>query len=97
MQVTVPRARCTSALARHDGEELLYVLSGTLNLIFEDETHTLEAKDSAHFDARIPHRLVALGKDDVGNSRRGLRREPRRCWRKLIDSYFLRTRGRVFS
>ncbi len=65
VQVTVPRNRRTKAFARHNGEELLYVLSGTLNLIFENATHTLEAKDSAHFDARIPHRLMALGDDDA--------------------------------
>ena len=65
MQVTVPRERGTKPFARHNGEELLYVLSGTLDLIFENETHTLKAKDSAHFDARIPHRLVAVGNRDA--------------------------------
>jgi quercetin dioxygenase-like cupin family protein len=65
VQVTVPRRRTSKAFARHRGEELLYVLSGTLKLIFEKETHILEAKDSAHFDARNPHRLVALGDCDA--------------------------------
>jgi len=65
MQVTVARARRAKTFARHNGEELLYVLSGTLNLIFETETHTLQTKDSAHFDARIPHRLVAVGDHDA--------------------------------
>lgn len=65
VQVTVPHQRRTRTFARHNGEELLYVLSGTLNLIFENETHTLEAKDSAHFDARSRHRLVAVGDQDA--------------------------------
>jgi transcriptional regulator with XRE-family HTH domain len=65
MQVTVARKRRTRVFVRHNGEELLYVLSGTLNLIFENETHTLRAKDSAHFDARIPHRLLAVGDRDA--------------------------------
>ena len=41
VHVTVPRRRRQTALARHDGEELLYVLSGTLNLVFEHESHVL--------------------------------------------------------
>jgi transcriptional regulator with XRE-family HTH domain len=63
--VTVPHRRRQAALSRHDGEELLYVLSGTLNLGFDHESHTLHPGDSAHFDARIPHRLSATGPDDA--------------------------------
>ena len=63
--VTVPRRRRQGALARHDGEELLYLLSGTLNLVFEHEIHTLQPGDSAHFDARVPHRLTAIGDRDA--------------------------------
>jgi transcriptional regulator with XRE-family HTH domain len=65
VHVTVPRRRRRSALARHEGEELLYVLSGTLNLVLENELHTLQAGDSAHFDACVPHRLTAVGDRDA--------------------------------
>jgi transcriptional regulator with XRE-family HTH domain len=65
VHVTVPRRRRQAALSRHDGEELLYVLSGSLNLGFEHESHTLHQGDSAHFDARVPHRLSAAGADDA--------------------------------
>lgn len=65
VHVTVPRRRRQTALARHDGEELLYVLSGTLNLVFEHESHVLSPGDAAHFDARMPHRLSAAGAGDV--------------------------------
>jgi quercetin dioxygenase-like cupin family protein len=65
VHVTVPRRRRQAALSRHDGEELLYVLSGALNLGFEHESHTLHQGYSAHFDARIPHRLSAAGADDA--------------------------------
>jgi transcriptional regulator with XRE-family HTH domain len=65
MHVTVPRRRRKTALARHDGEELLYVLSGALDLVLDHEIHTLQAGDSAHFDARIPHRLSAIGDRDA--------------------------------
>ena len=65
MHVTVPHSRRRTALAHHDGEELLYVLKGSLDLIFEHETHLLEPGDSAHFDARLPHRLAAAGIGDT--------------------------------
>ncbi len=65
VHVTVPRRRRQTALARHDGEELLYVLSGSLNLVFEHEIHTLAPGDSAHFDAQVPHRLTAIGDRDA--------------------------------
>lgn len=65
VHVTVPRRRRQTALARHDGEELLYVLSGTLNLVFEHESHVLSPGDAAHFNARMPHRLSAAGTGDA--------------------------------
>jgi transcriptional regulator with XRE-family HTH domain len=61
VHVTVPRGRRQTALAQHDGEELLYVLSGTLNLVFDHDSHTLNPGDAAHFDARMPHRFSAAG------------------------------------
>jgi transcriptional regulator with XRE-family HTH domain len=43
----------------HDGEEWIYVISGELTLSVGNQAHDLEAGDAAHFDARLPHRLVA--------------------------------------
>ena len=65
VHVTVPRGRRQTALAQHDGEELLYVLSGSLNLVFDHDSHTLNTGDSAHFDARLPYRLSAAGAADA--------------------------------
>jgi quercetin dioxygenase-like cupin family protein/DNA-binding phage protein len=65
VHVTVPRSRRPAAMAHHEGEELLYVLSGALNLTFEHQTHLLKPGDSAHFDARMPHRLAAAAKRDA--------------------------------
>jgi len=65
VHATVPRRRRQTPLAQHDGEELLYVLAGILNLVFEHEVHTLQPGDSAHFDARLPHRLTAVGDHDA--------------------------------
>jgi transcriptional regulator with XRE-family HTH domain len=65
IRVTVPADRSGEELYCHDGEEWLYVLKGRLRLILEHESYDLAAGDSAHFDARIPHRLAGLGGRDT--------------------------------
>jgi transcriptional regulator with XRE-family HTH domain len=44
----------------HDGEEFLFVLSGTVEWQAGSEKVILEAGDSIYFDARLPHRGRAL-------------------------------------
>ena len=61
IRVSVSPNRRDSGFNQHDGEEWIYVLSGRLKLIFENEEQFLRVADSAHFDARIPHRLAAVG------------------------------------
>ena len=64
VRVTVSARREGDDRVRHDGEEWLLVLSGTLSLALDDDLHVLRPGDSAHFDARRPHRLSALdGRD----------------------------------
>ena len=65
IRVVVPAGREDGAGYRHDGEEWLFVLSGTLRLALADETYTLHPGDTAHFDARVPHRLSALNGTDA--------------------------------
>src|SRR5580698_3424809 len=61
LHVTIPPRREHEDFYSHDGEEWLYVISGRLRLVFEDEEHLLKPGDSAHFEARTPHRLAATG------------------------------------
>jgi len=65
MEMRIPANRHHDKFYQHEGEEWLYVISGGLNLIFENEQHSLEPGDAAHFDARTPHRLAAIGKRDA--------------------------------
>ena len=60
--VAIPANRHYEKFNQHDGEEWLYVLSGQVKLIFDNEQHLLEVGDAAHFDARTPHRLASDGK-----------------------------------
>ncbi|MGX9963582.1 helix-turn-helix domain-containing protein [Roseomonas sp. F4] len=54
-------ARPAEDTSTHAGEELLHVLSGRMEILFETETLVLETGDSLRFDARRPHRTRSLG------------------------------------
>jgi transcriptional regulator with XRE-family HTH domain len=65
IKVTVPVSRRGNEHYHHDGEEWIYVLSGTLTLSLAGKTYDLALGDAAHFDSRLPHRLIASGKKDA--------------------------------
>lgn len=65
LRVVVPAERGSGELYRHEGEEWVYVLSGRLGLRLGGEELVLAPGDAAHFDASEPHRLAALGGEDV--------------------------------
>lgn len=65
IRVKVSRSRRGSEHYHHDGEEWFYVLSGSLTLSLAGRTYDLEKGDAAHFDSRLPHRLIARGGADV--------------------------------
>ena len=65
IRVRVSAERAGDEMYQHDGEEWLFVLSGTLRLALDDEALTLHPGDAAHFDARLPHRLTAEGGQDA--------------------------------
>lgn len=65
IKVTVPVSRRGSEHYQHDGEEWIYVLSGVLTLSLAGKTYDLKPGDAAHFDSRLPHRLIANGKRDA--------------------------------
>jgi transcriptional regulator with XRE-family HTH domain len=45
----------------HQGEEFLFVLSGTVKFQVGDESFTLRRGDSVYFDASVPHRGWSAG------------------------------------
>lgn len=64
MRIVVPAERERDELYRHEGEQWMYVLSGTLRFEIADEEFVLTMGDAVHFDANNPHRLTALdGRD----------------------------------
>ena len=64
IRVKVSRSRRGIEHYHHEGEEWIYVLSGSLTLSLAGRTFDLEAGDAAHFDSRLPHRLIARGHKD---------------------------------
>jgi transcriptional regulator with XRE-family HTH domain len=49
-------------MASHAGEELIFVISGEMEVLFDDRTVPMRAGDSLYFNASIPHRSRSLGK-----------------------------------
>ncbi len=65
IKVIVPVSRRGDEHYHHDGEEWIYVMSGALTLSLAGKTYDLTPGDAAHFDSRLPHRLIAKGKKDA--------------------------------
>jgi transcriptional regulator with XRE-family HTH domain len=65
LRVRISRARRGNEHYNHRGEEWLYVLSGALTLSLNGRTYELETGDAAHFDSRLPHRLIPRGGRDA--------------------------------
>lgn len=47
----------------HDGVELIYVITGAVEIQIHDKVHRLAAKDSMYFDARHPHSYKCVSED----------------------------------
>jgi quercetin dioxygenase-like cupin family protein len=56
-----PKAASTVEPIAHEGEEFLYVLSGSLELLYDGKSHILKAGDSLYIDSSRPHALRATG------------------------------------
>ena len=65
IRVRVSPSRPGDEHYRHDGEEWIYLLSGLLTLSLAGKTYDLSPGDAAHFDSRLPHRLIARGPEDA--------------------------------
>ncbi|SAI74738.1 transcriptional regulator [Bordetella ansorpii] len=51
-------------LSHHDGEELLYVLAGKLELTIGSRKEVLEEGDCVQFNSSMPHKLVSVGREE---------------------------------
>ena len=65
LRVKVSPSRRGKEHYHHDGEEWIYVLSGRLVLSLAGRTYELAPGDAAHFESRLPHRLIAPGQEEA--------------------------------
>lgn len=56
-----PVSAATVEAVTHEGEEFLFILSGTLELLYDGETYTLKRGDSLYIDSSRPHALRGIG------------------------------------
>ncbi len=49
----------------HDGEEFLFVMKGSAELILEEQRIILYEGDAAYFDSTLKHRLLSTGNGEV--------------------------------
>lgn len=53
------------APSTHEGEELLFVLEGRIEVAYGKDLHALESGDSIYYDSIVPHRVSAVGGADA--------------------------------
>lgn len=57
-----PAADAGAADARHGGQEMLYVVSGSIEVVFQDYMVTVSQGDCVHFPGYLHHRLRRVGR-----------------------------------
>ena len=65
IRISISASRKGNEHFHHDGEEWIYLLSGRLTLSLAGKTYELEPGDAAHFDSKLPHRLIARGSQEA--------------------------------
>jgi transcriptional regulator with XRE-family HTH domain len=63
--LTLPTRPKQASLFQHDGEEILFVLEGTMKFFHGDREFIVEEGDCLYFDASIPHHGICQGKKEV--------------------------------
>ncbi len=63
--LTIPVQTKRQMIFQHDGEELLFVLRGTMKFNHGGEEYLCEEGDCLYFDSSIPHHGVAHGSQEV--------------------------------
>ena len=58
-----PTAESDHKLSSHEGEEFIYVLTGSVEINYGKETYTLSQGDSIYYDSIVAHNVHAAGKE----------------------------------
>jgi len=55
----VPSEKSEFTLSSHEGEEFIYILEGTIEVVYGKEKYILEAGDSIYYDSIVAHHVHA--------------------------------------
>jgi transcriptional regulator with XRE-family HTH domain len=58
--IVVAQPDSDEQLSTHEGEELLYILEGRVELLYGKESYVLEPGDSIYYDSVVPHQVRAV-------------------------------------
>ena len=50
---------------KHEGEEFVYVMAGTVELTLGNRPHLLKTGESLNFNSEIPHKLKSIGNEET--------------------------------
>ena len=59
----LPDASSKKKLSAHEGEEFIVVQSGSVEVIYGQETHILNTGDSIYYDSVVPHYVSCAGNE----------------------------------
>jgi mannose-6-phosphate isomerase-like protein (cupin superfamily) len=63
--ITLVPTREETPIMAHDGEEIVFVLQGRLEFLYDGRREVLEEGDCAYFDSGQPHRAKAVGEEEA--------------------------------
>lgn len=58
-----PESAREKHLSSHEGEEFIAVISGTIEIIYGNQTHILHPGDSVYYNSVVPHYVSCVGED----------------------------------
>ncbi len=63
--LTLNKQATDTSTYSHEGEEFLYLLSGSAELLLDEHRIPLQAGDGVYFDSNLKHRLLSAGCEEV--------------------------------
>jgi transcriptional regulator with XRE-family HTH domain len=57
----LPESAVEKSLSSHEGEEFIVVRSGTVEVVYGDETYSLNTGDSVYYNSIVPHHVSCKG------------------------------------
>jgi mannose-6-phosphate isomerase-like protein (cupin superfamily) len=63
--LTLPLKPKKKTIAQHEGEEILFVLEGTMKFLYGNQEYIVEEGDCVYFDASFPHFGESVGNKEA--------------------------------